>query len=182
MDEKTLNIIIIDDSFDTEEKIVSTLRNQGFAARSTRVEDDEDLIKAIKAREPEVVIYTQGMELITLKQVCDCLKENLNQAPVPVIAVEKGASLEAISEVMRAGAADLSTYTNIHHLALAIKREVTSYRHWKRISILKTAYDESERRCTSLLDSSRDAIAYIHEGMHVYSNESYLEVFGIDQS
>ena len=29
-----------------------------------------------------------------------------------------------------------------------------------------------------LLDSSRDSIAYVHDGMHIYANSSYLEMFG----
>ena len=31
-----------------------------------------------------------------------------------------------------------------------------------------------------LLDSSRDAIAYVHEGMHVRANRAYLEMFGYE--
>lgn len=41
MAEKTINLIIVDDSFDTEEKVISTLRTLGYAARSSRAEDDE---------------------------------------------------------------------------------------------------------------------------------------------
>ena len=37
---------------------------------------------------------------------------------------------------------------------------------------------ESERRCHALLDSSRDAITYVHEGMHIYANPVYLDTFG----
>ena len=32
----------------------------------------------------------------------------------------------------------------------------------------------------SLLDSSRDAVAYVHDGMHVYANSSYLRLFGYE--
>ena len=43
---------------------------------------------------------------------------------------------------------------------------------------LQSALHESERRCDALLDSSRDPIAYVHEGMHVRANQAYLEMFG----
>jgi PAS domain S-box-containing protein len=39
-------------------------------------------------------------------------------------------------------------------------------------------YWESQRRCTSLLASSNDAIAYTADGMHVFANRMYLELFG----
>ena len=57
MEEKIINLIIVDDSFDSEEKIVSTLRTAGYTARSTRVEDEEDLLDALKKHIPDLVIY-----------------------------------------------------------------------------------------------------------------------------
>ena len=84
VEEKKINLIVIDDTFDTEEKIVSTLRNDGYAARSTRVEDAEDLLEAINKKEPDLVLYTKGMELISLKETCDCIRQNFDGSPVPV--------------------------------------------------------------------------------------------------
>jgi diguanylate cyclase (GGDEF)-like protein/PAS domain S-box-containing protein len=45
---------------------------------------------------------------------------------------------------------------------------------------LRRLYGDSEVRCESLLHNSRDSIAYVHEGMHVYANQSYLELFGYE--
>ena len=182
MAEKNINLIIVDDSFDTEEKVISTLRTLGYATRSSRVEDDEDLIDAMKTHQPDLVLYSQGMELISLKETCKVIKENTDNAPIPVIAVDKTESTTATNEVMNAGAMDLSSYENMQHLTQVINREISAYRNWKQNQTLNKALDESERRCNSLLDSSRDAIAYVHEGMHVYSNDSYLELFDIEQS
>lgn len=39
--------------------------------------------------------------------------------------------------------------------------------------------EELEHRYNLLLDSSRDAIAYIHEGLHVYANRAYLKALHI---
>jgi len=182
MADTTINLIIIDDSFDTEEKVVSTLRTLGFAARSSRVEDDEDLIDAIKTRQPDLVLYSQGMELISLAETCKVIKENTNEAPIPVIAVDKTDSTANTAEAISAGAMDLSSYDDMKHLTQVINREVHAYRYWKQSQDMKKMLEETERRCNSLLDSSRDAIAYVHEGMHVYSNDSYLELFEIQQS
>lgn len=182
VDEKKINLIVIDDSFDTEEIIVRTLRSDGYAARSVRVEDAEDLLEAIRKREPDLVLYTKGMELISLKETCDCIKQNPDHTPIPVIAVQRNGNHGSTVEVMKDGAADLSSYDNLEHLCLVINRELNALRNWRQMHKLETAMRESERRCESLLDSSRDAIAYVHEGMHVYSNASYLELFGLQQS
>ncbi|MDA3870660.1 MAG: EAL domain-containing protein [Gammaproteobacteria bacterium] len=182
MAENTINLIIVDDSFDTEEKVISTLRTLGYATRSSRAEDDEDLIDAIKARHPDLVLYSQGMELISLAQTCKIVQNKTGNILIPVIAVDKSKATDSITDVINAGAMDLSSYQNMKHLAQVIHREVRAYRNWKKNLELQKILDESELRCNSLLDSSRDAIAYIHEGMHVYSNASYLELFNISQS
>jgi diguanylate cyclase (GGDEF)-like protein/PAS domain S-box-containing protein len=179
--DKIINLIVIDDSFDSEEKIVSKLRTTGYTARSTRVEDDEDLLEALDAHTPDLIIYFEGMELISLKQTIECLEKNKNAANSRVILVNKENQPDVVA-AMRAGAVDATNFDNIDHLLLIITREYHSLINSRQITKLKKAFQESERRCTSLLDSSRDAIAYIHEGMHVYSNQSYLEMFGIKES
>ena len=181
-DENKISLIVVDDSFDTEEQIVSALRSDGYAARSVRVEDAEDLMEAIRKKAPDLVLYTKGMELISLEETCDCIKDILKGTPVPVIAVQKSGEAESVVAAMRAGAADLSSYANMDHLRLVISRELNALRSWRQMHKLQTAMAESERRCESLLDSSRDAIAYVHEGMHVYSNASYLDLFNLEQS
>jgi len=181
VDDKIINLIVIDDSFDCEEKIVSKLRTTGFTARSTRAEDDEDLLEAIHKQVPQLVIYFQGMQLISLAQTVECLKKDKATENVRVISVNKESDPDVVA-AMRAGATDAVNYQNIDHLLLVIAREYHAVDDANKIAMYKKSAKESEKRCESLLDSSRDAIAYIHEGMHVYSNQSYLELFGITES
>ena len=181
MEDKVINLIVVDDSFDSEEKIISTLRTTGYTARSTRVEDDEDLLEAVASQVPDLVIYFEGMELISLSQTIECLKKDKKTENCRVISVSKTADVNTI-KAMQTGAVDATSFTDINHLMLIIAREHQSLINAKQISKIQKAYKDSEKRCESLLDSSRDAIAYIHEGMHVYSNRSYLEMFGIEES
>ena len=179
--ESKANIFVIDDSFNNEEKVVKIMRSAGLSAHTTRVEDDEDLIEALKKKSPDILLYSMGMELISLEETIDCLKNN-SKEPIPVIAVNRPNHEGDVIKVMRAGAKDLSSYDTPAHLELVINREIESHRDTKKLYILEQANKETEKRCEALLDSSRDAIAYIHEGMHVYSNSSYLEQFGFEAS
>ena len=181
MEEKIINLIVVDNSFDSEEIIVSKLRAAGYTARSTRVEDDEDLLDALKKQIPDLVIYFEGMELISLKETSTCLKKDKKTEICRLISVSKNEQCDAVS-AMRGGAVDATCFSNLDHLLLIIQREHQSLVNSKLIARYKKAFNESEQRCRSLLDSSRDAIAYIHEGMHVYSNQSYLASFDIEES
>jgi len=181
MEDKIINLIVIDDSFDSEEKIISTLRTAGYTARSSRVEDDEDLLDVLTKQTPDLIIYFEGMELISLKQTITCLKKDKKTENCRVIAVNKTEQPNVVV-AMRDGAVDATSFVNIDHLILIITREHQSLTSARQIAKLKKSFNESERRCASLLDSSRDAIAYIHEGMHVYSNRSYLDMFDMEES
>lgn len=182
MDEKKkINIFIIDDSFNNEENIVKLMRSSGYAAHTTRVEDDEDLIEALKKKTPDIILYSNGMELISLQDTVKCIEENAGE-PIPVIAVNRPKHELDVIEAMRTGAKDLTSYDNPSHLEMVILREVHAHSSIAKLYKLEKAVKETERRCEALLDSSRDAIAYIHEGMHVYSNQSYLKLFGFDET
>jgi len=179
--EKKINIFIVDDSFNNEEDVVKIMRNSGFAAHTTRVEDDEDIIAALKKTTPDILLYSNGMELISLADTVKCIKENAKHL-VPVLAINRPGHEADIVEVMRQGARDLSSYENPSHLEMVINREAEAFKSVAKQYQLESAIQESEKRCATLLDSSRDAIAYIHEGMHVYSNQSYIELFGFGAS
>lgn len=182
VEEKSINLIIIDDSFDSEERIVSSLRATGYAARSIRAEDEEDLENAINTQRPDLVIYFCGMSMISLAQTSALLKKHVTTGLCRTIAVVKDGNTGSVVEAMRDGAVDLVSYENIDHLMMVIAREQKALNDARQKEQLNKSLYEAERRCNSLLDSSRDAIAYIHEGMHIYSNDSYLELFDIAAS
>ncbi len=180
MDDKIINLIIIDDSFDSEEQIVSNLRTAGYTARSSRVEDEDDLLETLSTQASDLVIYFDNITLISLKETVECLKKNKDTEDCRVISVNKNRQPDIIN-AMQAGAVDATSFKKMEHLILIIEREHQSLISTRQINKLKKAFNESEKRCSSLLDSSRDAIAYIHEGMHVYSNQSYMDMFGIEK-
>jgi len=61
---------------------------------------------------------------------------------------------------------------------LVLQRELAGVSDRRRRRHAELAMQESERRNQLLLDSSRSAIAYVHEGMHVYANRAYVLLFG----
>src|SRR5690606_13079786 len=66
------------------------------------------------------------------------------------------------------------------HLLAAINNEWTDLRARRGLRRIEAQMRETERRCDALISSSRDPIAYIHEGMHIRANDAYLEMFGYE--
>src|SRR5690606_22274130 len=65
-------------------------------------------------------------------------------------------------------------------LVLVVKRELAALEERRKRRVLESHLREAEQRCQLLLESSRDAIAYINDGMHIYANQSYMEFLGYD--
>lgn len=177
-EEKLLHLIIVEESPNDAEAIANLLRNAGYVVRHQYARDTETLIAALERHTPDLVICADGLEEANLSNVLDTLKEQ--KLETPVILVGDEANEPQVIEALRAGATDLVSFDQPEHLGLVVARERKNLDIRRRLQFFERSYQETERRCRALLDSSRDAIAYVHDGMHIYANQSYLEMFGFD--
>ena len=177
--DQTLRLIVAEESRNDAEALANILRNAGHILRSTHVEDREDLDAAIEEQCPDLILCATGLEHLTLASVADALQRR--ELQTPIIAVGEAADERTISDALREGAADLVSFDSPERLQLVVARELRGVDCARRLARYASSFQESEKRCRSLLDSSRDAIAYVHDGMHIYANQSYLEMFGFDQ-
>ncbi|OOZ40648.1 hypothetical protein BOW53_06890 [Solemya pervernicosa gill symbiont] len=178
--EKRLHLLIGESSFNVADDYVSAIRDAGFAVREKRVEDLEDLEEALNTQRPDLILCSTGMDELSPREIITAL--SAHNIELPLIMVDPDPTPAARVEAMRAGATDLIIKGDIAHLQLVVSREYRNLINYREMVSCKSAFGESERRCHGLLDNSRDAIAYIHEGMHIYANSAYLERFGYDDS
>ncbi|MCA1805954.1 MAG: PAS domain S-box protein [Xanthomonadaceae bacterium] len=177
--EKTLRLIIVEESRNDAEALANILRNAGYAVRHVPVYDQEELETALAAQVPDLILCALEFETLSLDDVFTQLAQL--RLEIPVIAVGATATEAEITEVLRHGAADLATYDQPERLQLIIARELKNQQLCANARRYESSFRESEKRARSLMESSRDAITYIHEGMHIYANRSYLEMFGFDE-
>lgn len=179
-EDNLLRLLIAEESYNDAEMLVSVLRNAGYAVRPTRVEDDEDLENALDQKAQDLFICAAALSSLPLETALRTLERSGKDVPLVVLSDEEDPALR--DEVLRLGAADAVSKGDTEHFRLVVLRESRHLRERRRLRRLEAALRETERRCSALLDSSRDAIAYVHEGMHIYANKAYLEHFGIDES
>ncbi len=79
---------------------------------------------------------------------------------------------------MSLGAQDALPQGEDERLMRVAERELANLEERRARRAAEVALHEAEKRCQLLLDSSVDAIAYAHDGMHIYANRAYLELFG----
>ncbi|TGV31187.1 PAS domain S-box protein, partial [Mesorhizobium sp. M8A.F.Ca.ET.142.01.1.1] len=66
------------------------------------------------------------------------------------------------------------------HLLAVVRDQWVDLQARRGLRRIEAQMRETERRCDALIASSRDPIAYVHEGMHIRANDAYLEMFGYE--
>jgi len=174
--EHTLQLFIIEKSRNDAEALANVLRNAGQASRPTFAEDLEDISAALDQQQPELMLCAMGLEAVSLEEVATLLKQR--DLSVPLIVIAESADEKDVIDAMRQGATDLCSYDQPEHLQLIVKREMSHIKTRQSAQNYQLKFRESEKRARMLMESSHDAIAYVHEGMHIFANSAYLEMFG----
>ncbi len=173
--ENVLRLVIIDDSSDDAEMITNVLRRAGYGVRATRVSGTEDLQTAIE-QSADLILCAAQLSAFSPLDALPVVKTSGKD--IPFIVVYDKISDKTILELMRAGARDVAPKDQPERLQIMVAREFNDLEMRRAHRRIDKMFRESEKRCRSLLDSSSDAIAYIHEGMHLYANAVYLKMFG----
>ncbi|KAB0547723.1 EAL domain-containing protein [Pseudomonas argentinensis] len=179
IDKKTIRLLILEDSQNEAERLVSLFRNAGNATRVHRLISSEDLLEALK----------HSWDLLICSPTSDCLDphEALSSLrkqgkDIPVIMLLADNEPDSVTEALMLGAQDALPQGEDERLVLVARRELGNLEERRARRSAEVALREAEKRCQLLLDSSVDAIAYVHDGMHIYANRAYLELFGFDDA
>jgi len=171
-------IILVDSSHDAE-VLAITFRNAGYAVRPQHIEDEEDLLTALQEKGWDLMIAAPQVGDYTATQAMEAIANAGKD--IPCIVFGDNPDKQAVLELMHAGATHCVAAQDQELFLLVIEREFSHLRDRRAHRDCRSLLAESEKRNRALLDSSRDPIAYIHEGMHIYANLSYLEIFGYDE-
>jgi diguanylate cyclase (GGDEF)-like protein/PAS domain S-box-containing protein len=174
----TVHLLILDPSQNDAESVVSLLRNAGRATRAHRITSEEDLEEALKTSTWDLLLARDVDQEFGPDNALTMIKRM--DKDIPVILLTETYDRERTVGIIRAGAQDALPYEYSDLLVLVAKRELAALDERRRRRVLESHLREAEQRCQLLLESSKDAIAYINDGMHIYANQSYMELLGYD--
>lgn len=174
----TIRLLILNNSRPEAERLISMLHNAGIPNRAQHVESEEALTKLLQEQTWDLLIAHDQTTNITpqaaIKQI-----NRLNK-DVPLIMLYDEDTGSAVVDSMKMGAVDAVRLDEDQHLLLVIQRELANREARQAKRIADRRFREAERRSQQLLDSSRDAIAYVQDGLYLYANESFAELFGYE--
>ncbi len=171
-----LRLLIIDDARNLAEQLGNLLRNAGYATRVQRITQSSQLEQALLQSDWELIL----MGPVDLGQPAASVIGRIGQQQpeTPLICLSAEHNPQAQLEALQAGARDALAATDTQRLLLVVRRELAALGERRTRHRLEESLAEARIRNQLLLETSREAIAYIHEGMHVHANRSYLNLFG----
>ncbi len=179
IEKKTIRLLILEDSQNEAERLVSLFRNAGHATRVHRLTSPEDLAETLQ----------QSWDLLIAAPTSECLEPGEALATlrrqsrdIPFIQLVADNSSDAITDALMLGAQDALPQGEDERLVLVANRELAGLAERRARRAAELALREAEKRCQLLLDSSVDAITYVHDGMHIYANRSYMALFGYEDA
>jgi len=173
--DSTIHLLIIHKLEEEAERILSILRNAQIPIRPSRCTDEESLVEHLAKKRTDIILIHHLQDDLNINTVQDCV--NRIGKDIPIIALLSTLDNDSISEAFESGIRNFCT-AHIHdQMCTEITNVYKSLSQRRELRKVQAELNDAEKRCASLLDSSKDAIAYIHDGMHVYSNAAYLEFF-----
>ncbi len=174
-----IRLLLVEDQLEDAEHLISMLRNGGMAIRPQRPESEENLQTLLSSQSIDLVLAAFDAQYIGFEKVIAAV--TATGKDTPVLASTSVLNEANVLAAIAAGARDVALRTKAEHVQFVVRNEFQSLLSRRSLRHLEAALRETERRCDTLISSSRDPIAYIHEGMHIRANEAYLEMFGYDE-
>ncbi len=173
-----IQLLLVNHSENEAVETSNSLRNCGLTLRPKIVANAELFSKEISNKNYDIVLFTANIANLDVATALEELKMTQNNDVAFILLGDKSA--EETLELMTLGVTNVIPEEPEELTGLIIKKEFAALKGLRSEQILSKQLEDSETRCQQLIDSSRDAIAYIHEGMHILSNDPYYKMFGYE--
>jgi diguanylate cyclase (GGDEF)-like protein len=173
---EAIRLLICSDSQNEAETLTSLLRNAGHPTRASIIQNIEALNSKLNEQVWDVCLCRMEMPGLSGK---DVLTEIQRQGKdIPTIYFHDEIDSIAAEKSIKAGAVDLVPADEYNHLLQVVLREINNLKLRRELREAEALLREAEKRCQVLLESAQDAIAYVQDGMHLFVNDSYADIFG----
>ncbi|MCB1864747.1 MAG: EAL domain-containing protein [Chromatiales bacterium] len=176
----TARALILDASSNRAEGYCSALRNVGIAVHAEKSANQDAFEESLDSRQGRdlLLVHTSSTSSATLPGLLKRLR--LREPDAAIVVVTASTDDDETARLIESGADDVLVEDHIGRLQAVVQRELANHATRQKLRRFEVQLNEAEARCTRLIESSRDAIAYVHDGMHVLANPVYLGMFGYE--
>jgi len=169
-------LLVIDSSPDHAQVVNSFLRNSGMAVRVVSASGIVELEAVLKEKTPFLILI--GRRLPVSMKISQILR-TAEEHSTPVAMQVKSEDTANIENALATHSILLINAEENDQLMQVVKQFMSGGKTVREFDELSQKQEELQLRYNLLLDSARDSIAYIHEGLHVYANRAYLDLLQV---
>ena len=174
---RPLNVLIVEDSAEDAERVVTELRRAGYAPDYERVAAAREMADALDARAWDLILCAHSLAHFTYEEALALVREK--RVPSPVLLVSATAVDEAAVFAVKAGARDIIMKDRLSRLAHAVERELAAAQNRIRQRALEERVRKSEKRFRALIEHSLDGICLLDaRGVMLYASPSAERILG----
>jgi len=169
-------LLVIGDSPDHAQVINSFLRNAGLAVRVVNAAGFSELEEVLKEKSPFLILIgTQLPASIKISKIMQAA----DHYSIPVVLQLTPEDTSNIEAAIATHPVLIINAEENDQLMQVVKQHMSGGKTVRKFDDLSLKLEELSHRYDLLLDSARDSIAYIHEGLHIYANRAYLELLQV---
>lgn len=177
-DRSAMQLLMVGCSANQADQFARALRNNGQAVHLKQVETVQALGRLLETAPVNLTIINADAKQAPKDTAIELIRANNPEACIILLA---RAPDQLVGFAAEHDVRDILRSDDTQHLSLAVRREHQTLLLRQELARLRHQLQASERRVDSLMGKSRDAIAYVHEGMHIHANNVYCELFGIEE-
>lgn len=170
-------LLVIDDAPDHAQVINSFLRNAGVAVRVVSATGTDELEGVLNEKSPFLILV--GPRLPTTLNIGQVM-QMADRHSIPVALQLAPGNAANIEVVIATHPVLVINAEENDQLMQIVKRYMSGGKSAREYDQLSQKLSELNDRYDLLLDSARDSIAYIHEGLHIYANRAYLDLLQVE--
>lgn len=153
--------------------MASFVRTLGYAVNATFTDDTIGFGDSVNACACDVALITiNASRTLNLPH-----PESRIKRPPLIALIEDGYEISA-GELIDAGASDVAFADDKEHIRHCITQAVLRFELVEKLSRTENHVHELHQQLMVLLQTTTQAVAFVHEGFHVYANPAYLKALG----
>lgn len=174
-EQQGISIAVLTAQQDDVELVNRTLRDAGQAAHCSWIRTPYEFDGVLGAQPLELIFLNTDAYPDKVRQVIK--QKSIYHPEVPVIALSANVDEASILGVMKDGACDLVSVTNLERIKAVAARELRAFRAERALNSTLTSATVYRRQLQDYMQGSAHSIANVQDGIITEVNEAWVKLF-----
>ncbi|WP_413518701.1 EAL domain-containing protein [Psychrobacter glacincola] len=180
--QSVLNLLVIDADQLYAERLVHLLSSYYDSVNLGFLDDKDELLKSLR-QSWDVLVFGQAYDINFTDAVAIIQEQNIDLPSVCLInkdTVANAHNEEGLPSIVNSMMVKALSAEQEMAVTMAICLLHENLRSRRQLKTLRDVLSGAEQRANVLIKNSKSAVAYIDQGIHIFANDPYLQLFGFE--